>query len=352
MHHVVNLRGGQEKKIRELIQQCRVVSIQEFIEVAIDNQLQLEVSEGQDLEHRAISSPGGNEVAEISSSTWERLTAIPETRPPVYQAVGVVDPTTHVLWAQYYRWIPLKTVVRVLANMSTKGTVKYANLVANVAQTALSLGNWLRANEGQNEREGRLASGFPTSKDASIERFRQHYVANYRPGQRTSGFPVELGLITVFDREGEVVVGLTKAGAIFAIEHNPVLDDKKSEATLSSTEQLFIVEHIRRNLPKEFEVMKSVLDGIRGGLDTPTKLDNVCRSVYGKDAQNWTAGHLTSMRAGVVSRVSELGLLSREWTGRNVKYKVTEDGLAILAGQLERLSETYRSLLASYEVVA
>lgn len=355
MQYVIDIPTEHETIIEELVRNGRVANLRTFVRIAIENQIELEsrATNAAASDKETVKAPRAAETrSRVDGVDAKSILAIPSLRPAVFQALQLQNPERHYLWGQYYRFLPIKLVLRVLANMTPNGPVRYASLVGPTTQAAIAIGERLRANDDQGGRPESIGAGFPTRVEASTERFRQQFIADYRPDKRPRGFPVELGLETVFEQDGAVKVGLTRAGAIFALLDNPVLDAGSREMPLAAQEQLFLIEHVRRTLPREFEIMLSILRVVKEDTATPAQLDGVARETYGEQARTWSGGHVTTMRAGLVSRMWELGLLTREWHGRQVRYHLTENGLALLSGEPSKFTDAYKALYGAYEVTA
>src|SRR5207249_3653530 len=86
----------------------------------------------------------------------------------------------------------------------------------------------------------------------------------------------------------------------------------------------FYVEHIRRWMPKEWELSLAVLRSIDEGKNEPELLDPIVKGKLhdrkmGSDA-------LITERAGVLSRLTELRLILRRRKGIRVSYALTRAG--------------------------
>src|SRR5262249_38290471 len=119
---------------------------------------------------------------------------------------------------------------------------------------------------------------------------------------------------------------LTEAGWHFAAMSNPILDDGRDgrQAKFSDEEVEFLVGHIRDRVPAEAFAYKLIFEAIENGARTPEKLDDALEEYLPKRKDKpFTRAFLTTQRAGVVSRMIDLGLLQRVRDGINVTYAVT-----------------------------
>jgi hypothetical protein len=72
-----------------------------------------------------------------------------------------------------------------------------------------------------------------------------------------------------------------------------------------------------------------VLGAISSGANTPDKLDDALEEhVSKRDEKPFTRAFLTTQRAGVISRMIDLGLIQRIRDGINVTYTLTEKAFA------------------------
>ena len=69
---------------------------------------------------------------------------------------------------------------------------------------------------------------------------------------------------------------------------------------------------------------RAVLKGIKGGADTPESLDDFLVRTYPAGAEKLTKEFVATQRSGVVSRMIDMGMLSRVRDGARVTYAVSE----------------------------
>jgi hypothetical protein len=134
--------------------------------------------------------------------------------------------------------------------------------------------------------------------------------------------------------DGAIKIGLTKQGWDFAMIENPVIDNNLPQA-LSPEEVNFIVDHIADNLPEELEHMTVALKAMEDGKQSREELTQVLADYYAQhhsQEMTWTEAVINTMRAGLISRSLELGLVARKKTGKNVTYSVSERGRECIAG--------------------
>ena len=76
------------------------------------------------------------------------------------------------------------------------------------------------------------------------------------------------------------------------------------------------------HLPAEWEFMSKVANLINRGVNRPKDLDKSLMEEFG-----WDESKVNNMRNGVVSRMQELGFLTRYKEGRKITYELTENGV-------------------------
>ena len=119
-------------------------------------------------------------------------------------------------------------------------------------------------------------------------------------------------------------VWFTKFGWHFAIMENPVIDQTEGWENgnrFSDVEVSFLLGHFRKNVPAEWELMLSIANMIREGVDDATAMNAALIRDHG-----WNRSKASVYRTGVIARMQELGLVDREKTGVEVKFVLTEAG--------------------------
>jgi hypothetical protein len=130
-------------------------------------------------------------------------------------------------------------------------------------------------------------------------------------------------------RGEEPLIWLTEMGWRFALLRNPVLDEGQEKPTrkFSVEETAFLLDHIARSVPIEAFAYRTILTAILQGADTPEKIDTVLQKYAPQDrSRNLTVSFLSSQRSGAISRMADLGLVTRIRDGVRVFYTVTDAG--------------------------
>jgi predicted transcriptional regulator len=81
-------------------------------------------------------------------------------------------------------------------------------------------------------------------------------------------------------------------------------------------------------LPAEFEHITVALKAIRGGKKTRDELNCVLKEYYSNyyKGTEWSPTVVNTMRAGLLTRLNDLGLIKREKHGKFIRYHITDTG--------------------------
>jgi len=175
-----------------------------------------------------------------------------------------------VLFRFYSRLFPVKIVIAVLSNMlyeknATK--VKYTDFRAAAYDISEEISNHLTEIEKINDtpRNKRISTGLPKKgKDVediakiaqSQKRYKDQYIGKLRKNRKTKeefaeGAPIALGLIYLFEENGEMFVSLTEKGQKFSLMHNPIISGNYKENALTNEESEFILNELIPDLELE-----------------------------------------------------------------------------------------------------
>jgi hypothetical protein len=248
---------------------------------------------------------------------------------PKDEAPGVLTPDRW-LFGQYNKFLPVKANCRLAAQLlrGSPSGISFQALAQAVQQNMPNLRHWLEDFDYRHDlgREASLATAFPTKDTKSILRYTNQFVMSINKSGTPSGFPVALGLLNRLDSKTDRV-SLTEAGLQFSLMPNPVLDPPhQPDGRFSTEETHFLLAHIRFHVPREHGAYITVLRFIAEGASNPEALD-------GKLKPNATAisgPYLSTQRSGVISRLTDLGLVSRQRDGIRVNYCLTREGRAYL----------------------
>jgi hypothetical protein len=318
--------------IRKLIDSGHYESVQQFFEVAVENQLFLQklppdVYPEQPTtkeEHFDSSSAPTRLLSHQDRFLQSLLKAPPFTDEPMRTQ-------KQTLWGLYNRVFPAKIALRIIANLTTeldKPFIDFMQVREEASKQARLIGKLLADDD---EKTGRLhgeklATGLPIGRQhKAITRYQDMFVGFRKSKGDGGGLLTDLGFAVIKnDEKGRAIVALTKVGADFAKLPNPVLDaqDSTMNCTLSEEEAYFYLDHIRDWLPLEYSLYEQILDTISAGKNTPEESDLIVKA----NLNGLKKGVLATERAGLISRLTELGMLGRKRIGLRVFYGLTQRG--------------------------
>jgi hypothetical protein len=331
MRHVAEIEPKTWLQIQELIRQGRYESVAQFIAVAIQNQIQLEVPSLDRIEAEVLGASSSERAS--GSRIGTEVSLKPPTEEP-FLVQAREESSDEVVWGLYNRIFPVKITLRMLARMLVdKGSksVELKTLREEAALQARTLGKQLLlADRSRKSGHGaRLATGLPIRRgEKSLDRFKNMFVGTISSQGKVEGFPATLRFI-VFQRVGgRAEVSLTAAGFKFANLKNPILDGTVAgaESTLSEAESDFFVAHLHRVLPREWELCHRIIEDIPDGSDSPAAVDKIMLRTIPDIKPSMVA----PTRAGIISRLDELRLVQRRQDGLRVSYALTKRGESFL----------------------
>jgi hypothetical protein len=240
------------------------------------------------------------------------------------------------IFGQHNKLLPVKANVRALLNLlrtaRKPSSVELEDASRQIANEAARLGDVLRRSDIDSKRSRdetvalALPSSDPVNSDKSRLRYASQFVGSVSRGGRMTGLLIDLKLVNV-DRHKPPHIRLTEPGLRFAQLYNPILDaDQPLQQERFSAEEInFMLGHIQRHLPVEQFAFSATLNAITNGSNTPEMLDAALKK-YLPDRKDkpFTLAFLTTQRAGVISRMADLGLVTRTRNGPNVTYVATD----------------------------
>jgi hypothetical protein len=250
-------------------------------------------------------------------------------------AGGQKVPLERWIFGQYNRLLPAKASCRALVHLSSgkPDGVPLSEAASRVSEEALNLGNFLAHRDKQSgtKRDNSLSTAFPSlvrEVEKSQLRYANHFVASVSKQGRVSGLLIDLKLINYTSGKNPHLK-LTEPGWRFATLRNPILDGGTADTTQKFTaeEKSFLLDHISSSVPAEDFAYRAILAAVDEGAKTPEELDSALQRYVSKDAgRNLTKSFLASQRSGTISRMADLGLITRERDGVKVSYVITDLG--------------------------
>lgn len=347
MRYIVDLSDNQNERIKNLMQRGRYSNIASFIFSAIENQLYLEESSKSvvltDSVSKADNAQALKSTQKLDSSEFgfllsrDNLSNIPTIDPPEDKVIILPSErkgsdSNLWVWGQVNRIFPLKIGARILSNMIKESGENYVNLDTfrtKASSVAREMGLKLLAQENKDnrKRDFRVSSALPIGEPSfnSESRYKNHFLVSLRKTGSLDGASARFKFLNVKKIGRDISVGITKGGLEFALLENPILDRNDYNTSLSSGEVDFYISYIRSYVLGEYEAIRWMVLAISKGINKREAINDALLKKY----PEWGAIIVNTQRAGLMSRMFELGLLDREKTGVQVKYKVTSKGEAL-----------------------
>ena len=173
----------------------------------------------------------------------------------------------------------------------------------------------------------RLAAGFSHLDDVARNRAINWIIGS--PGGSTKLSAMEIIGWSTRDSEG---YRLTPHGMDLAKLPNPIIDRSLAhDGPFSPLERTLILTSINHRLPMEWNVMRTITDGMRGGAVGNERLDARMARKFGEGTIfNWTDSILQLRRVAAVTRMGELGLVVRRRDGRKTVTELSADAIKII----------------------
>jgi Arc/MetJ-type ribon-helix-helix transcriptional regulator len=354
-----------ERRIRTKVRDGTYESFDHFVSIALENQLRVEEGDlsvwpSVVTEHREKPSVVSEPVQE--PSTDERRETMESILPkqskkllfslkvPIGSEIELLqEPRTEnlvgtLLWGQFYKFLPEKVALRVLTSMSTETLPMLAAFKEKACDIAQTFGAILNSKDREFGRKSgeRLSTSFPEPTAKSRRRYKDQYIGYVRPSDgKLDGFLPSLRFLNVAKEQGAYKVGITQSGLEFARLPNPLIDGEVDINPLSTEEIAFLIKHIVTYLPNEASHMKTMLHLIDEGISSRSQLNSKMADFYIKyqDPNSlWTSAHSSTKRAGLLSRMVELGLIEKSKLGLEVKHQLTARGKQVLENELRGIS--------------
>ena len=328
---LVKIEKQTYRNIDALVHEGKYTSTENFVDLAIRNQLLLE-EEGrlgivEDRDLKATASADRFQLSVPAKKTQVVTTS------PLNNSIREMP-----IWGQVNRLAPAKLVLRVLLNSLARSDEKFIDLKrfgAEAVEKAIAFRLFAKKKDKTNRVRGtELYVAFPKRDLSSQQRFLTYYVGKAPLQRWTDSVLMGLSLASIEkDEEGTHMIGLTELGLQFALLHSPLVDDfflegREIASPFSNDEVEFLVENIRSTRLGEFDFLKFTLISIKNGADTPVTLQGrVNEFLKNKDFGFKISDKVTNtMQVGAIGRLLELGLLKIEKDAQRSKYVVSERG--------------------------
>ena len=275
-------------------------------------------------------SKAGDDMAERDLGNRESLQLVSIRGEPVTGPnIGRLE--NEMLPSGLLRLLPMKHALRLLWSMSseTRRSVPDGEFRSALNQMLLHNGAKLASEDDRfgRGRGERLAAGFSHLDDDARSRTVNWMIG--APGGSMKLSAMEIIGWSSKDGEGH---RLTPHGVDLSRLPNPIIDrDLAHEGPFSPLERTLILGSIHHRLPMEWKIMRTIIDGMRGGSVGNERLDARMARKFGEGtAFNWTQSILQLRRVAAVTRMSELGLVIRRRDGRKTVSELAEDAIQIV----------------------
>ncbi len=350
--YLININPIDVKRIEELIDNGTFLSFEQFFYMAIRNQLVAEdegVDSWKESQTRLMSpsippaTSGVSKTMEVSRTskalTLDSSLLLGDSKKPMtFQEPSNAELAGVVFWAQYYRFLPLKAMGRLLYNLTKDGPVSLKEFCDTAVGAGVYLHRFLKNRDSSLKLDlgRRLSTSFPKPTLKSRERFAEQYLISRRSKDGLlDGFLARIKFANLSLVEGKFQVALTQTGSAFVSLDNPIMNkDPSGEKGLSNDEINFLILHLHEKVPVEYNHMMTLLEAVRLGVNDRTSLDKAMLSFYQSSLtpghHQMSQAHVSSMRAGLQSRLIELNLLNIARHGKSVSYSLTQKAESLL----------------------
>lgn len=300
--------------------------------------LTLLVSEGKGFKSDVTHSSPIPSKFDMAQLTEKPPFPLPSTYVDIFERDQEI-PVGRWLFGQYNRLLPAKLSIRALAVIAMEGkdALLLEAVAPRIAEAGAQLGSYLRSLDRRFgiHRDDALSTAFP---EEGVEgqkgrvRYQNHFVGHTVKGEQ-GGLLVGLKLAVIHMAKNKLHIVPTMAGWEFARLPNPLLDAPVSEtpARFSKEEIVFLLHHIKGHVPAELFAYRVIISLISQGRNSP-ELVNQGLARYlspGKklvDEQDF----VSTQRGGVMGRMTDLALVSRERCSTRITYHLTHEGKSFL----------------------
>jgi hypothetical protein len=360
----------------QLVSKGEYRDVQQLMEVALSNHLQLEERYAADAtvpDYPRTAQSGGALPRSSNVKTRERkdsklaASRIEPIRPEdnlvkasepfrfssddnvsVEPASALARPRDESMYALVNRLFPLKLAARWLDVRSSElgHWPAVLDLLTPLARDVEAFGSALADYDRtlNRRRDEQLATslpqmGNPKSRDRFLTQF---VVRTTESGEAHGGAIVQFALAAI--KNGQLV--LSHEGQQLSRLPNPIIDHSGNgfAESLTEHERALLLKQVRQYMPAELENLRGVLRTVSDGSCSPDELLKLLGAAFAHDR---TEAAFRSHISGVVARAIDLRLLRRDWHGKHVSYSVTDAGREILVESpvpIETSPQTTQSL--------
>jgi hypothetical protein len=345
MKVLVDISEEDIDRIRILLASRKISSVSEFVSLSIHNQMAIESgsSEIPTLESLLQSSPGPSRTSSKDEGREQDTRRLPSIKP--VKAPKIAD--SFPFWGTQNKYLCLKQITLDFRRLAAEGKrpwIRYDIAMNRLLQEAVKTRKRLETVDLllHRPRGEKLSTGFPKNDSKSLTRFEKQFIGGIDGSARHYGMAVMIGFLAAKKEEAQsrVEFGITGKGLEFSALDSPVFDKNESQIlpstpSLSDAEASFIISTLKEVKESEIDLMRFTLEYIvkgkkrpvDGGEPTKKYLDerypNIAKE---KKDQSFSVLEADTIRAGVISRLNELGLIKITRRGTKSEYQVTDLG--------------------------
>jgi len=331
MKVLIDITEEMYKRINEV---NRGSSLSSFIQIAIENQISLELDQQSNLIEFRKESPPHLEKDRVSPNENYQRSDINDkieilNNPLNFEkliGVSLKQPIkNYYIWGQYNKFFAMKFAVRYLVFMQLQNKSESVNLTEFQTKCSRSASKMKQILKQSDEKAGRLwgegfSAGLPDEEEKSQSRFMHHFIGYTDTQGNPVGALPDLGFVVIKNNGG---IALSSEGLAFAKIRNPILDEDAFSSNLfSQDEREFLIEHLKRNIPLEWKGIQTVIKWIETGINTPDSLT----AKFATLDKKWTDKMANTYRTGMLARMYDLRFISRKKIGIKSNYVVTDVG--------------------------
>ena len=350
----VKIEPKNYQQIKGFVEKGKYDSVENFVEIAILNQILMENNEVSNLqiikEQKAFPKEDPfhkNSQSKLQTATQQPIQYLscPKDTPiSVQPSLSLTEETANFpIWGQLNRLAPAKMVLRMLANQILLGAdrIDLKRFSADVAEASTSIRLIIEKKDKKKRIRGtELYIALPKKDPNSQQRFINFYVGKLPSGKWTDGILTGLGLARIEQLDdGSTVIGLTENGRTFGCLSSPLLDDfllqgKQIEEPFSHAEVEFLLSQLENIRPGEVYFMKEVLRLIKKGIVTPTSLRQKVTIIFKEKYPTLQISEkfVNTMLVGLMGRLVEMRLVEIEKDAQKSNYSATNAGENLLRG--------------------
>lgn len=347
MKIVTNIAPASIRKIQELISKKAYKDIDEFVSIAVENQLSLELTEqSSSYIDLGLNSAGSSITSAIAKLKIENENSvIVEVDEPEFEDIkypNITEEKQMWIWGQINKIFPVKFNLRYLFNLLKDGRegIDFEEFCNKASLLGREIGVLLAQYDDKNnrKRDERFSTGFPIGeeKSKSFSRFCSQFIGFKRTDGILSGALFVVKFANLKEDNKKLKIGITKSGLQFAKINNPIFDEGYTDVNLSEEEIDFYLSHIVKKVPGEAMAFYLILDLINKGAKERNDLNQRMKEIV---PNSWSDALINTQRAGAMSRLYELGLIRKNKNGIFVEYEISNKGREFLQKYIKDRNE-------------